>query len=274
MNITLAKTLFRAWPFPYGHVRVMDAINPPQLPRGDVTTKLKRYDLLFRYDPNSYLGRFVYYRGIFEEKIVRSIEANLEPGMTFIDVGANIGQHTIIAAHLVGIRGTVIAFEPGSSMRARVLMNLNLNELSNVDLRPIALGSAPGAAELYMPDATNDGESTLAKPKGRCQSEVVEIRTLDDEVTEIKGGCVLKIDVEGSEMEVLRGAEKFVRRVRPKAIFVECIDAYLRKFGATREQVYDWLKSAGYDVRVLVRGSWVHVDQPIDGDIMATPSEG
>lgn len=273
MRTALSKAMFRAWPFPFGHVSVMEALKPPQLPLGDVTTLLKRYGLQFRYDPNSYIGKFIYYRGIFEEQILRSIEGNLRRGTTFIDVGANVGLHTVVAANLVGPGGSVIAFEPGSTMRARVQQNLKLNRLQNVDLRPYAIGRATGSADLYVLDESNDGESTLAKPQGKCRSESVEIRTLDDELTHVSGDCVVKIDVEGAEMEVLLGAEQFVRRVRPRAIFVECIDVYLKRFGSTRREVMNWLHSAGYETRALIRGRWVAIDADSerDADIWATP---
>lgn len=270
MYTLLAKTLFRMWPFPYGHVTVMNALRPAPLPAGDVTTKLKRYGALFRYDPNTYIGQFLYYRGIYEEQILRTIEDCLRPGMTFVDVGANVGLHSVVAAHLVGPRGKVIAFEPGSTMRARAEQNFMLNRLRNVDLRPYALGQSPAHANLYWLDEGNDGESTLAKPSNECRSESVEIRTLDDELQGL-GNCVVKIDVEGAEMGVLRGAARFVREAKPKAIFVECFDAHLRRFGASRDEVFRWLAEAGYDIRVLVRGSWMRACEPVDGDLMAVP---
>jgi FkbM family methyltransferase len=273
MRAEISRAIFHMWPFQFGHVSVMEALKPPPLQRADVTTRLKRYGLQFRYDPNSYLGKFIYYRGIFEEQILRSIERDLRRGTTFIDVGANVGLHTVVAADLVGAAGTVIAFEPGSTMRARVQQNLRLNGLLNVDLRPYALGRARGSADLYVLDETNDGESTLAKPKGQCRSESVEIRTMDDELSNVNGDCVVKIDVEGAEMEVLLGAAQFVRRVRPRAIFVECVDAYLRRFGGSRREVIAWLHSAGYETRALVRGRWIQMDASFDrdADIRATP---
>lgn len=273
MYTQVAKALFRLWPFPYGHVRVMDALNPPFLPPGDVTTRLKRYNLPFRYDPNTYIGRFIYYRGMFEEQILLAIEGHLARGGTFVDVGANVGLHTVVASHLVGVSGSVIAFEPGSTMRVRVQENLRLNGLLNVDLRPYALGRTAGHADLYVLDETNDGESTLAKPLGKCRSESVEIRVLDDELANVRGDCVVKIDVEGAEMDVLRGATRFVREVKPKAIFVECIGAYLQRFGSSRDEVHRWLRDAGYDIRTLVRGSWVKTIEPVDGDLMAVRIE-
>lgn len=87
----ICKAIFRAWPFAFGHVRLITTLNPPHVDEARVTTKLRRYGLAFEYDPNTYIGRYIYYRGIFEEAILRAIECRLSPGMTFIDIGANIG---------------------------------------------------------------------------------------------------------------------------------------------------------------------------------------
>jgi FkbM family methyltransferase len=268
MKQTLARTLLRTWPFQFGHVRLMDAINPPRVPAALVTTPLRRYGMPFRYDPNTYIGRFIYYRGIFEEQIIRTIENHLSEGTTFIDVGANIGLHTVIAAKLVGSSGRVIAFEPARLARSRLLENIEINHLKNVTVHPYAVGAVAGTAQLYSPDASNDGEATLAVRSG--QSESIEIKTLDSLLADVSGPCVMKIDVEGGEVNALKGAGEFIRRARPHALFVECIDRFLAQLGSSSAELFQLLWDAGYTTRALVRGSWVQVTTPIDCDLIAT----
>jgi hypothetical protein len=81
----------------------------------------------------------------------------------------------------------------------------------------------------------------------------------------------MKIDVEGAELDVLVGATQFIERVQPRAIFLEVIDSHLRKFGASSQQVIDFLRERGYDLEGLVRGRWRLIlnDCPMDADIVA-----
>lgn len=271
MRTLIARAVFSAWPFGFGHVGLMKMLSPPWIPAGDRTRTLRRYGLRIQYDPNTEIGRYLHYRGSFEEEILRAIERQLRPGATFVDVGANIGLHTIVAANLVGKHGRVIAFEPGSPMRSRLLRNLEINELTNVDVRPYALSRAEGVAELYMPNKYNDGQSSLA-PSADSRSESVQLRTLDHEMrgVDFSAGCVLKIDVEGSEADVLIGGREFIRNVKP-TMFVECIDGYLKKRGSSGAEVFQFLRDAGYELRALHRGKWEPVTQPVDCDLMATP---
>lgn len=269
MNGSLARTLFRAWPFSFGHVRIMEALAPPRLAEREVTTNLRRYGLKFRYDPNSYIGQYVYYRGIFEEKILRTIEECLLPGDTFVDVGANIGLHTVVAAKLIGPQGRVIAFEPQSMCRARVLQNISLNDLQNVKLHPYAVGREPGTAKIYNIDGSNDGQATLRPERENCPHEDVSVVPLDSMAV---SDCVMKIDVEGAEMEVIRGAWKTLQEQRARHVFVEVVDSYLARFGSSRREVLQALQNAGYTLRGLIRGRWVPVspDTPQDMDVWAS----
>lgn len=272
MRAALSKAAFRCWPFPFGHVTVMEALRPPKVAADRVTTKLRRYGLRFDYNPNSEIGRYIYYRGIFEEQVLRTIEGCLQPGMTFIDVGANIGLHTVVAAKLVGSKGHVIAFEPLSRARKQATENIRLNKLTNVILHADAVGKEIGSARIHLIDGSNDGQSTLQPGDGRAHPyEDIRVVTLDAALKEIPN-CVMKVDVEGGEMDVLRGAEGFIRNSRPKAIFVECVGDYLKRFGSTRRDVIAWLHSAGYETRALIRGRWVPVgaDLDRDADIWAT----
>jgi len=251
----------------------MNALNPPALPQTEVTTRLKRYGLRFRYDPNTYTGRFLYYRGIFEEQILLAIERMLGPGMTFVDVGANIGVHTVVTSKLVGQSGSVISFEPGQQARARLKQNIALNQLSNITVHSCALGRESGTATLYTINKRNDGQCTLVSDGTSCRTEMVDVMTLDSVIHEsdVSRGCVLKIDVEGGEMDVFEGGKNFIREARPKAIFVECIDSYLKRFGSSSAELLEWLWSAGYVTKALIRGSWAEIDSPVDCDMMATP---
>jgi FkbM family methyltransferase len=271
----ISRALFHGWPLPFGHVRVMNWLNPPRHPSALIQTTLRRYALRFEYDPNTYIGRFLYYRGIFEEEILRTLEKYLKNGATFIDIGANIGQHTVVAARLVGPQGKVIAFEPQSRARSMVVRNVKLNGLANVEVVPLALGQKKSSARIYSINRDNDGQATLQPGDTSCESEEVSIDTLDTffsdrDITD----CVLKLDVEGGEMDVLLGGQEFLARHRPRAIFVECIDEHLQRFRTSRNTLRRWLRDQGYEVRALRHGRWnlLAPDEAYDGDYLAVRS--
>ncbi|MFC4308029.1 FkbM family methyltransferase [Steroidobacter flavus] len=252
----------------------MDTLKPGALPPGDRSTTLRRYGLRIQYDPNSYIGTYLHYRRLFEPSILKAIEANLRPGATFIDIGANIGQHTLVASKLVGPTGRVISFEPGANTRARLLRNIEINGLTNVDVRPYGLSREAGSHTLYNINTNNDGQATLAKPPGDCPSETVELRTLDEQVPDLGTGCVVKIDVEGAETEVLRGGQRFLRNCSPRML-IECIDGHLRRLGSSSAELFQLLQDHGYKLfalqRVGLSKAWRPVSQPVDCDLMAMP---
>lgn len=273
MRQIICKALFRTWPFSFGHVRLMEWLDPPFVDAQEVTTRLRRYPVRFSYDPNSYIGRFVHYRGLFEEQILRTIQRELRPGATFVDVGANVGVHTIVAAYLVGPRGRVISFEPGAKQRARLNRNVALNGLQNVEVHATALGRRPHSARLYSLSRRNDGQSSLASPGWSAPSEPVEVATLDSVLLDrpVPPECVIKIDVEGAEMDVLVGASGFIQRVKPRAIFVEIIESHLSRFATSSKELVRFLRGHGYELKGLVKGRWRAIDDDhvVDLDVIA-----
>ncbi len=251
----------------------MKWIDPPRVAAVEVTTELKRYGLRLSYDPNSYIGRYIYYRGLFEEQVLRAIERALRPGGTFIDIGANIGQHTVVAAHCVGTGGRVIAFEPQAVARARLVHNIALNnQQDRVEVHACALGREQAPGNIYVLNDNNDGQSSLRPVTHTEPSEAVQIETLDgmDLDVDLRRGCVVKIDVEGGEIDVLDGAVEFIRTVRPQALFVECANRHLQRFGYSGLDVQHWLREHGYDVQGLVHGRWQPLNRSIDCDLLAT----
>jgi FkbM family methyltransferase len=202
----------------------------------------------------------LFYRGIYEEQIVARIAALLRPGMTFVDIGANIGLHTLVAAHRVGNIGQVIAVEPQSRVYERLLHNVTLNGLRNVRAFRCAVGSAGGIMPLFQLSTENDGLATLRvrdheEPVG---SETVEVMTLPAllAVARVEHVHGIKIDTEGAELSILKGAEAWLSRSPPAFMAIECNDAHLRRFGASSLQLIRFLQATGYRVLALRRGRW------------------
>lgn len=140
------------------------------------------------------------------------------PGGVVIEVGANIGAHTVELSRLVGPQGAVIAFEPQRLVFQLLCANLALNSCANVYALQAAIGAEPGsiAVPLLDPNATNNfgGLSLL----GATGGERVPLRTIDE--FGLQSCQLMKLDLEGMEVEALRGAARTIGATRP-LLYVE-----------------------------------------------------
>lgn len=146
----------------------------------------------------------------------------LGPGAVVLDVGANIGVHTVYFARAVGPGGRVIASEPQRLVYQTLCGNLALNSLTNVEAINVAVGAASGVLTLPPLDYRSEhnfGGVRLGNQEG---GEDVSVVTLDS--LGLAAVFLIKIDVEGMELSVLRGAQTLLERCRP-ALYVENADA-------------------------------------------------
>jgi FkbM family methyltransferase len=239
----------------------MALIKPP-LPSGNlVIKKLRGFSLKLKFNPSNYQGKFLYYRGMYEDAIIKTVCDLLEPGMKFIDIGANIGLYSIITARIVGKAGRVVAFEPQPALIRILRDNIELNGLTNIDVVNCALGSKQGRSELFQVAEENEGEATLrlrGDEKSVGTPTTVEVRRLTDVLEELDIGSVdmVKIDTEGAELEVLKGFNGWLAERPPKYIFVECIDDHLKRFGADSSCLISFLIENGYKCFYLKSGHW------------------
>jgi FkbM family methyltransferase len=144
--------------------------------------------------------------GKYENEVLREIERWLRPGDTFVDVGANVGLFSVLAAGIVGESGTVVAVEPHPRVHRFLTENLALNSLQRVKTHQVAVGAEAGTA--FLSDRHADDQNALAAT-GTLAVSVVRLDSLLGDVPHIR---VLKIDVEGHELEVLRGAGDVLQR--------------------------------------------------------------
>lgn len=164
-------------------------------------------------------GMPYFYRTPYEDGVTEAIASTLKPGDVFVDVGANIGYFTVLAARLVRPRGRVLAFEPHSGARETLEAMVQRNDVSaTVEIVPLALAEIAGDARLFVQDAVT-AHSTLEPTLSPMRhvgafhpDSVVHVTTLDDWMTshpelERHIRCV-KIDVEGAEARVVGGMTK------------------------------------------------------------------
>jgi FkbM family methyltransferase len=166
----------------------------------------------------------------------------VNPGDTVIDVGAHIGSFSIKAAKETGPAGTVVAVEPSSENFKLLERNIGMNGFSNVRLLNAAGGDHIGSDKLRI-SQRRGGNSFFNQGFKEVDVEQVEIKTLDSVVESLKLGRVdfLKIDVEGSELNVLKGANKLLTIQHPK------IAMETHPFGPSQEELINYLGNFHYN---------------------------
>ena len=196
------------------------------------------------------LSRQIFIAGCFDPNEFAFLDRFLSPGMTFIDVGANEGVYSVFAARRVGSEGTVWAFEPSRRELDRLRRNLELNGLT-ARVFPAALAESGGSGELRVAGYEHEGQNTLGEfsfnTTELARKEAVEIATLDAIVERENPARIhlIKMDIEGAELRMLRGAYETLRHYRPILLF-EVMDEALRRQGGSRDELLDYLRSQEY----------------------------
>ncbi len=171
---------------------------------------------------------------------------SLRPGGVFVDAGAYHGWYTLVASKVVGEGGRVVAFEPNPDTFSILTRNIALNDCQNVQAFNVALSNADGRVWIYK--SSGDGiASSLGKFRETEGREYVATRRLDDILEELKIRRVdfMKIDVEGSEANLLQGAIRTLNASRPTVVF-EINPAVARNVGVPERGAWDILAGQGY----------------------------
>jgi len=163
--------------------------------------------------------------GIYEPEVSLYIMKNLKLGETFMDIGANNGYYTILAAELVGPTGKVISLEPNPNAFQRLLHNIEINNLKNIIPLNIALSDKDGKATLYLNDGSEDGLASLIKGEQSKSFFEVELKRFDDLFEDEKIN-IIKMDVEGSEINIIRTAENYIESHKGIKIIMEWNPSY------------------------------------------------
>jgi FkbM family methyltransferase len=156
-----------------------------------------------------------YWTGAHERHVQDTLADVLRPGMTFWDIGAHIGFFSMLASRFVTSSGRVDAFEPFPPNQIRFAKSLKLNQLENVCVHPIALGSRSGITQFHINDSSLMGSLV---PQGDVAPLPVQCLSADDAARTLEPPDVMKIDVEGAELDVLQGAGRLLLSVRPTVL--------------------------------------------------------
>lgn len=200
--------------------------------------------------------------GYFDRAITDVIRELLEPGMTFLDIGANFGTYTLIGADAVGDQGRVIAVEPAGEIGAMLAENVAMNGYGSfTTVERCAVGDEPGTVTLYE-FASRQGGNTLVPVVADAAQEIygesvttreVECRTLDEIVSThgLERIDLIKIDVEGFEYQAFCGGRDALARFRPR-IILEWLGGFYKDRPETAAALWALLvDDLGYSLRLI-----------------------
>lgn len=215
-------------------------------PKGKAICKVP-YGFSLIVDPivDKGVERNIYFNGGYEYGTLEIMKKILDKDDVFIDVGSNVGLMTLAASSFVGSGGVVYSFEPYPETYQILSENLILNKTQNVRIYNLALGAESGKASIYSNMVVNRGSSSLLKPSHLdAKGEAVDIIALDEfiEKEEIKKIKMIKVDVEGWELEVFLGARKLLSsKAAPIICFEYSEDIVNRK--AQKQDLYEYIRS-------------------------------
>lgn len=164
-----------------------------------------------------------------------------------LDVGSNIGYVALQCAQKANL-GHVYGFEPSKKNFTKCTQNLQLNHLTNINVFQLALGQTPGKTFLKVESENNSGMARIDHQSSESNEEVI-VKTIDQVVEEasIKTVNIIKLDVEGFELNVLKGAINTIRKFRPK-LFLEVDESFLQRFQNSSEELFSWIRSNDYEI--------------------------
>ena len=217
-------------------------------------------------DPMDFDGLRYFIHGLNpREPLTKLISVILQNGDCMIDIGANVGYYTVLGSRFVGSKGVIHSFEASPRMFYYLDLVRN-NPRSNVITYSRVVSDKCGEIEFYeaLPDHSgissirNLGNSTARKIK-------VQSISLDSMLKELPKVKLIKIDVEGAELFVLKGMTELLRRDKP-IIIMEITDVFFRELGFDTQQIFDYMENAQYNIYEFsfAQSSFIPLQIPLD----------
>jgi len=212
---------------------------------------------LFSGDPflvrvGDQISRQIFYQGCHEPQLTSLLLPFIGPGMTVLDVGANIGYYTVLMARRVGPGGIVHSFEINENVLDLLEENIRFANVGNVKIARRAVARTSGEVEFFVPRAGDEAEGSLKKSERYDAANTVKVPSvsLDQYVEEnaIKRVHFFKIDVEGAEYEAFEGAKNLLSSKTKPVIMFEALDTACMNFGVNWLDVVEKVKSFGYRI--------------------------
>jgi len=188
--------------------------------------------------------------GVYEKFETELIRKKLGPGMTVIDIGANIGYYTAIAAQAVGPAGRVIAFEPDPENFAYLEKTVVLNKLTNVTCYQVAIADSVGAGHLFLSPENNKGDQRIYASPEKRESIGIQLTTLDAFIQghDVPRVDFIKMDIQGAEGLALAGMKKTIGDNGHLMMFTEFWPMGIERTGQSPLAFLNILKELGMNI--------------------------
>ncbi|WP_373523224.1 FkbM family methyltransferase [Aquiflexum sp.] len=221
--------------------------------------------ITMKVDISKSMGSAIYWRGAHDWAPMFVLQKILKKGQTIIDVGANQGEYSLWAVKHAGNTGKVIAFEPMDGLYDQLKFNFSLNPNFQSALIPLKIGlsEAPGKLNLYGKEGDNEGVNTMFPTQTHTVliQEII-LDTLDNQLNLLDSHHVdlIKIDVEGAELQVLKGALKTLKKYKPYLMIEINREACLAG-GYEPEEIFELLRPIGYTFeKIGLRGKRILIN--------------
>lgn len=223
--------------------------------------RAERDHIRYELDLSDWVEWNIYFKNKTEPR--EKLYSLVREGDVVVDVGVNIGETLLNLAARISNDGKIFGFEPNPVVLERCKKNVSLNpSLKNISLQSVALGREAGEFFLKIHDERNKGMNSLS---ASGEGEKIKTISFDSFVEKQKLNQInlMKIDVEGFEMNILLGAEKTIRRFHP-VLFIEVDDEMLKRQHASAKELIGWLVQYGYKILNAETDAAVTVDQPFN----------
>lgn len=216
------------------------------------SAEVKIGGFVFAVDPGDFgVGLEISSTGEYEDAVRAACLSDLEPGMTFLDIGAHVGLYTVPAAKVVGETGRVIAVEPDPHNRSLLMSNLSSNDISNAMVAAVAIADEPGTLTLHR-SAFNTGDHQLFHGGRGRRGVDVEVSTVDRLLEEYGGRAdVIKMDVQGAESKALMGMCDTLATSPATVLYTEFTPWMLREAGDDPAAFLEAIVATGRSLEVL-----------------------
>jgi FkbM family methyltransferase len=251
--IALAGAYLRHWPIETGKWRIAEFLRK-QLAAKPVKGVVELAGgLKMELDTSDFLQREIFLCGDFEPNVRREILRILKPGDLFLDIGANVGFFSLLASRAVGHDGKVYAFEPAPKAHDALRRNLQLNGIQNVTAIATALSDSPGRGALFLDARNNSGASSLNRSPHSGEAVEVELDSYDRFASQntLSMPALVKLDVEGAEVKVLRGMQALLSRPNPPPVVLEVSEWSLKQMGSSKDELFALMRGHGYKARLI-----------------------
>ena len=244
----LVRSYLRRCPITEGKSLLLNLTRDWIIPENPIVIFQTKYPFRLKVNLVNPEHQYLYFYGTHDERyVVTKLLKIIKPGDLCWDIGANIGFYTCLLASQVEDTGTVVAFEPAARTCGYLHENVSLNQFPNVTVVNKGLGDTSEQRHLYYSKASlAEGTASIKYTNGRTASERVTLDTIDNLIRELPTPDFIKIDVEGYQLEVLRGGEHCLKTHAPLLM------AELKDVGETNRddfsEIEQYVMGLGYNL--------------------------